>query len=307
MEGSQDWPIHLYQIPGKVEAVSCGAAYNAAIVTMRRNGDDGQASGLQRSCVTWGIGECGELARPVTQPLKQADGTLLCDKARDEHLIPKPVIWAEQAMAHKHYVHNISCGAYHLVVVAADREGGALNVYSSGLNNYGQLGMGDKENRDELTKVTAFNNLGISKVATGVHHTLCLDSSGRRLYGMGRGDSGQLGITKARPEAGFCKDLPERINLAEWDEVSPITQISCGGNHCMALLDNGEAYTWGYGDLNALGHGTENDEYMPRKLDPFTAINKKRKEDGMPPLTCEIKVIDGGGQHSAVAICSSIS
>jgi len=154
-EGSQDWPIHVYQMPGKVEAISCGAGFNAAIVLMKRTGNDGQATGLQRSCVTWGLGECGELARPVFQPLKRPDPDFgfHLDKARDEYLIPQPVIWADQAMTKNHIVHNISCGAYHLIVVAKSSEDGSLNVYGSGLNNYGQLGMGDIKPRHELTRV----------------------------------------------------------------------------------------------------------------------------------------------------------
>lgn len=304
-EGSQDWPIHLYQMPGKVEGISCGASFNAAIVLMKRGGDRGQASGLQRSVVTWGLGECGELARPAHQPLKTSEGFEI-EKARDEYLIPQPAIWADRALTNTHMVHNISCGGYHLLVVARDGEAGSLNVYASGLNNYGQLGVGDLELRNELTRVTALDGSNISKVAAGVHHSLCLDSSGRNLYGMGRGDSGQLGISSDIPKAGFGKELPVPIIISEGDEKHPvIKKISCGGNHCLALLESGDAYSWGYGELNALGHGVEQDEYTPRKFDPLTGINRKRVKDGMSLMKAKIEIIDGGGQHSAVTICSS--
>jgi len=303
-EGSQDWPIHLHQMPGKVEGISCGASFNAAIVLLKRNDDDGQASGMQRSCVTWGFGECGELARPVYSPLKTPEGEFHIDKARDQYLLPQPVIWADRALTNTHVVHNIACGAFHLLVVAKDGEGGPLNVYAAGLNNYGQLGLGDLDARKELTKISAFDGSNISEVAAGVHHSLCLDSSGRNLYGMGRGDSGQMGITSERPEVGFNKELPVSIKIS--DDRPVIQKISCGGNHCIALLDNGDAYSWGYGDLNQLGHGVEQDEYSPRKFDPVFGINRKRAKDGASPLIAKIEIIDGGGQHSAVTICSSI-
>ena len=154
----------------------------------------------------------------------------------------------------------------------------------------------------------ALENSNIAMVAAGVHHSLCLDSSGENLYGFGRGDYGQMGITKKIPDVGFCKTLPVVINLSEGDdEISNITQISCGGNHCMVLTESGDAYTWGYGENNALGHGVEQDEYTPRKFDPMTGINKKRLKDGMVLLNGKIELIDGGGQHSAVSIRSSIA
>ena len=153
-EGTQDWPIHLHQMPGKVEAISCGASFNAAIVSIKRKGD----GVLQRSCVTWGLGECGELARPVFKPLKKPDRDdpqfqVVMTKAREEYLKPQPVIWADQALTYRHDVQSIACGAFHLLVVASDGKNGVRQVYASGLNNYGQLGTGDLEPRQELTKV----------------------------------------------------------------------------------------------------------------------------------------------------------
>lgn len=45
-----------------------------------------------------------------------------------------------------------------------------------------------------------------------------------------------------------------------------ILSIACGGNHNLALAKDGSVYTWGYGDMYALGHGLEKDEPKPRKL-----------------------------------------
>lgn len=45
-----------------------------------------------------------------------------------------------------------------------------------------------------------------------------------------------------------------------------ITQISCGGNHNLVLTNKNEIYSWGYGDMLALGHGDEKDEILPKKL-----------------------------------------
>lgn len=45
-----------------------------------------------------------------------------------------------------------------------------------------------------------------------------------------------------------------------------VTGIGCGGNHNLALTEKNEVYSWGYGDMLALGHGEEKDEVLPKKL-----------------------------------------
>jgi len=65
-------------------------------------------------------------------------------------------------------------------------------VYGWGLNNHGQLGLGDEENRSRPTKLKAFNNIDVEYVCTGQHHSLAL-SKDHKVYSWGRGDYGQLG------------------------------------------------------------------------------------------------------------------
>ena len=47
----------------------------------------------------------------------------------------------------------VACGDFHLLVSARTDGGFEPKVYSSGLNNFGQLGHGDTEDRHELTPV----------------------------------------------------------------------------------------------------------------------------------------------------------
>lgn len=53
-----------------------------------------------------------------------------------------------------------------------------------------------------------------------------------------------------------------------------VVGIDCGGNHNLALTDKNEVYSWGYGDMLALGHGEEKDENLPKKLN-FTKAKIK--------------------------------
>ena len=136
----------------------------------------------------------------------------------------------------------------------------------------------------------SLDHLQIKEVAGGNHHSLCLASSGRVIT-FGRGDSGQLGNTDNRPEVGYCEEKPVKIYMPNDNEndvqpKDPVSTISCGANHNLAITKNGDLYTWGYGDMNALGHGDDKDEYRPKKL----FIKKPWK----------VYMAVGGGQHSAI-------
>mmetsp|Transcript_11769 Transcript_11769/g.16708 ORF Transcript_11769/g.16708 Transcript_11769/m.16708 type:complete len:141 (-) Transcript_11769:52-474(-) len=67
----------------------------------------------------------------------------------------------------------------------------------------------------------------------------------------------------------------------------------------LVLTEAGDVYTWGYGDLGALGHGKGEDEYRPKKLDVFASIRKKLIKSGKP-LNYKVHHVVGGGQHSAI-------
>jgi alpha-tubulin suppressor-like RCC1 family protein len=52
----------------------------------------------------------------------------------------------------------VSCGTFHILVVARDLESSHGNLYTSGFNSHGQLGHGDTVNRDVLTLVRYNSN-----------------------------------------------------------------------------------------------------------------------------------------------------
>ena len=168
-KGQQDWPLHVYQLDGEATDIDCGYGFNAAIVD--KNGS--------KSCYTWGIGDCGELGRPVPaikiyrdeleevtddKGDKVFDGNgnvktkivnvpdYQYDSIRQDYLVPKQVVW-EDPMVNREVV-AIACGGYHLLIVSKNLETGAHAIHSSGLNNYGQLGLGHEKNMDKLTEVS---------------------------------------------------------------------------------------------------------------------------------------------------------
>lgn len=72
-----------------------------------------------------------------------------------------------------------------------DDESDAL-VYVFGQNSYGELGIGDLEEKHMPTKLSFFDNIEISQIAAGNEHTAVLTKAGD-VYTFGFNGSGQLG------------------------------------------------------------------------------------------------------------------
>ena len=86
--------------------------------------------------------------------------------------------------------------------------------------------------------------------------------------------------------------LPDAVNqLNNSRKPNKVISIACGANHNLALTSQNEVYSWGYGEMLALGHGKDTDELLPKRLN-FEGAK----------LGSAIKVtqVAGGGQHSAL-------
>jgi regulator of chromosome condensation len=216
------------------------------------------------------------------------------------HLTPGPMYFMEAEQQQQGQIAKnikiIGCGSYHSMVGTIGDE-----IYTCGLNNYGQLGLGNSTTKMfvGLHYCSALSDKGIVMLRGGEHHSLALSSNGM-MYAFGRGDSGQLGTDDNEIlSIGGCSSLPielklplssSRTNNNNSNNYQKVIQIECGGNHNIVLTETNEVYTWGFGDSLALGHGGENDEFVPKRLN-FSKAKIKN-----------IKVIQvaGGGQHSAI-------
>jgi alpha-tubulin suppressor-like RCC1 family protein len=118
------------------------------------------------------MGHSGELARSakMTKPSKDENGNttyelgkplytkevdqelkFLTEVVNDKFLTPLPPVWA--GLPTQKHVLAVACGSYHILVSARNVGEFATSLYTSGLNQYGQLGHGDTVNRHELTAV----------------------------------------------------------------------------------------------------------------------------------------------------------
>ncbi|RHY60891.1 hypothetical protein DYB34_001563 [Aphanomyces astaci] len=219
----------------------------------------------------------GNLGRPVSTEIRDAHGEYNLSVVFNDHLTPQLVKLNGKPFGCK----ALGAGSYHSLFVANDSGG----IYSCGLNNYGQLGLGHDVNQTELQLVEALGSKNGLFVEGGTHHSVVLVTDGT-LYTFGRGDSGQLG-TLDDPGTGAFKDSPQEIKVPG---VTGFRAVACGSNHALAVTNQDAIYSWGYGDMLALGNGVEKDELKPRRID-WT----KTKFGA-----AKILQVAAGGQHSAV-------
>lgn len=192
----------------------------------------------------------------------------------------------------------IGSGSYHSFAISHSNE-----LYVWGLNNYQQCGlMTDVDDRvaDAVTAPTVNPGLegkDIKAVAGGEHHTVVLLQSGE-VYAFGRADSGQLGIPTNVVEQQHSHDKDEDPSKSAHKRavgiptkvagLQDIEQISCGGNHSIAVSKDGTAYTWGFGEMFALGNGSDEDELTPCVL------------TGQKLENHSVQRCSAGGMHSVV-------
>ena len=316
-KGMQRWPIHVHRIEGKkVKMIDCNASSNIAVLE-----DD--------TIVTWGMGESGEMAREIP-PARNQDGTYDVGAIRDQLFKPTPVVFGGPQNVRREIV-DVACGLYHTIVIVREFDGksskGLLRVYTCGANNYGQLGRGDVGvNYNTLEPVEDFDRLDIVKAAAGENHSIFLDITGKGLYVCGRDDTGQLGLTPAgeTPATYALEERPVPLSLVEGKQNPVISRIACGSFSCMVVTASGEAYTWGYGENGALGHGrppkpikvvkpkegeeedishVANNEYRPRKLDVMAGVRKQEAKAGKSSSgTAKVQMISAGAQHSVILV-----
>lgn len=99
-------------------------------------------------------------------------------------------------------------------------------------------------------------------------------TSNKDVYTVGLGDNGRLGNNSERTE-----ETPIRLDYFSSNNIS-IRQLACGYRHTLALAENGNVYSWGYGGslkyglnfltflqkASPLGHGVNADCHTPKLI-----------------------------------------
>jgi len=142
-------------------------------------------------------------------------------------------------------VAQISAGSEHTCAVKQDG-----SLWCWGLNGAGQLGLGDKLDRNVPTQVTLPANKIALYVRSGARHTCALldtigSTSPLEAYCWGENTFGQLATG----------DQTERLTPTKTSIVSAVSDIAVNGAHSCAIIGR-EVHCWGSGFNGQVGNGS---------------------------------------------------
>ena len=182
---------------------------------------------------SWGVGAYGRLGH----------------SDRQQQLLPKKV----EAFAGQRVV-AVSAGEYHSLALTAD---GA--VWSWGFGHQGRLGHGDEQDHQQLPKkIEAFAGRRVVAVSAGYSYSLALTADGS-VWSWGYGGQGRLGHGDEQSQL-----LPKKI---EAFAIQRVVAASAGAWHSLALTAGGGVWSWGGGVFGRLGHGDEQQQLLPKKVE----------------------------------------
>ena len=140
------------------------------------------------------------------------------------------------------------------------------SVYVFGQNSYGELGVGDTDDRLLPVAIPFFQDINVKQVAAGNEHTTVLSAEGQ-LYTFGFNGSGQLGYES--PTNNTTPKLVESLLSKTINFLGP----SNGCEHLIILSAAGEIYTCGYNNYGQLGQGNQTSLQIPT---PLQALKDKK-------------------------------
>ena len=129
-----------------------------------------------------------------------------------------------------------------------------------GLNEAGQLGLGDTATRgdganemgDNLPAVDLGTGRTATAIATGEDHTCALLDNGS-VKCWGRNSAGQLGQGDEAARGDSANEMGDNLPAVDLGTGRTATAIATGDGHVCALLDNGTVKCWGFNSSGQLG------------------------------------------------------
>ncbi|HYT39052.1 MAG TPA: hypothetical protein VEN99_06055, partial [Acidimicrobiia bacterium] len=205
-------------VPGTVTRIAAGWAFDLALTSTG-------------AVYAWGFNGDGELGTTSSDTC----ATFACSKT--------PVAVSLGGAT----VKAIAAGWDHSLAIRSDD-----TPLAWGLNNYGQLGVGDTTNR--LVPAPALGGIAVAAIACGGIHSLAIKKSDSTGLAWGRNNDGQLGV--GTTEAFLPNPTPLASSAA-------LTAIAAGAFHSLALRSGGAPLAWGYNATGQLGDATTTNRFGP--------------------------------------------
>ena len=181
----------------------------------------------------WGDNALGQLGLNNTSP----------------YATPQKIIFPESIN-----ILSITTGSDHNLAVDSSGQ-----VWAWGRNDHGQLGLNNRSPYYPLPQKIIFpDSINILSVATGLTHSLALDSQGQ-LWTWGNNDKGQLGLG-----SGISYLTPQKV---VFPASTHIELIATGTDHSLALDRLGKLWVWGGNDNGQLGLGDRTQRAIPQIVD----------------------------------------
>ncbi|XP_059633876.1 uncharacterized protein LOC132276462 [Cornus florida] len=186
----------------------------------------------------------------------------------------------------------VAAGGASCHCVALDVEG---RCYTWGRNEKGQLGHGDRIQRDRPTVVSELSKYKIIRAAAGRNHTVLVTKDGLSLS-FGLNKHGQLGLGSLKNEV---ESSPVRCL------VSDVKNIACGADFTAWLtsVEGASILTAGLPQYGQLGHGTDN-EYNTKDSSVRLAYEAQPRPRAIASLAGETIVKVACGTNHTVAVDS---
>uniref|UniRef100_A0A672HNZ5 HECT domain-containing protein n=1 Tax=Salarias fasciatus TaxID=181472 RepID=A0A672HNZ5_SALFA len=187
----------------------------------------------QGQVFAWGAGEEGQLGLGSTEMAVRIPRLVkrLCD----------------------YRISQVMCGNQHCIALSRDGQ-----LFTWGQNTSGQLGLGKGEpSKLSPAPLKSLAGIPLAQITAGGDHSFALSLSGA-VFGWGKNRAGQLGLNDKQDRA-----VPCHIKFLRSQKV---VYISCGDEHTAALTKDGGLFTFGDGSWGQLGHGSTNNEPLPRRV-----------------------------------------
>ncbi|KAI4098328.1 MAG: hypothetical protein LQ339_006479 [Xanthoria mediterranea] len=178
-------------------------------------------------------------------------------------------------------IRYIACGADHSFAIDSKDQ-----VWSWGVNSFGGTGIFDNAGEDNAVIISPtivqnlkFDDDVVTQIAGGTHHSLCSTENGKCLI-WGRFDGSQTGLDVSTvPEDHIVRDARGQARIlmrpTQVPGIKDCVTVAAGTDHCIAITEQGKAYSWGFSANYQCGQGTTNDIAVPTLIDNTATRDKK--------------------------------